>query len=291
MKARFVLGMVLVVLLAGGVWGQRDFSKVEIRSTKLSDTLYMLEGSGGNIAASIGEDGVLIVDDQFAPLADKIKAAIGELGGTTPAFVLNTHHHGDHTGGNAIFGEDAVIVTHDNVRKRLLDRRVDDAPLPKSALPEVTYDQGLSLHFNGETISVVHFPGSHTDGDGVVFFKGSKVVHTGDLFFKDRFPYVDLNSGGKVQGLIRSITKLTEMIPADWKIVPGHGSLATHADLTRYLRMLVITSTIVQDRIAAGQTLEQCQAAGVPEEYADWGGGFINNNRWISILYNSYAKG
>jgi len=250
----------------------------------------MLEGSGGNIGVSVGEDGVLIIDEQFAPLADKIKAALGELGGSDPAFILNTHHHGDHTGGNPVFGETGVIVAHENVRKRLLDRRVDDQPLPRAALPEITYKKGLTVHFNGEALGVVHFPKSHTDGDGVVFFKGSKVVHTGDLFFNKRFPYVDLGSGGNVKGVIGSVKKLLTMIPEDWQIIPGHGSLASSADLRTYLLMLESTSLVVRTGMDEGKTLEECQAAGLPEKWASWGGGFVNTDRWISIIYNSYSK-
>jgi glyoxylase-like metal-dependent hydrolase (beta-lactamase superfamily II) len=216
--------------------------------------------------------------------------AIGKLGGSEPTFVLNTHHHGDHTGGNAAFGEKAVIVAHENVRKRLSESRGNDQPLPKAALPEITYKAGLTVHFNGEAIEVVHFPSSHTDGDGAVFFKDSKVVHTGDLFFNGRFPYVDLGAGGSVQGAIKSITKLTSMIPADWQIIPGHGSNATLDDLKGYLKMLETTTSAVLARVAAGKSLAECQEAGVPAEYADWGAGFISADRWIETIYNSYKE-
>ena len=190
-------------LCRNGICAEGFFRGRDQGHPKLTDRVYMLEGSGGNIGVSVGADGVLIVDDQFAPLADKIRAAIGELGGGDPAFVLNTHYHGDHTGGNAHFGEKGVIVAHRNVRNRLAARRVDDRPLPEAALPEITFDEGLSIHFNGEELRVVHFPKAHTDGDGVVFFTGSNVVHTGDLFFNGRFPYVDLRGGGNVRAISR----------------------------------------------------------------------------------------
>lgn len=288
---RYLIAFVLTLCLSTSTFAQRDFSKVQINPTKLSDTVYMLEGSGGNIGASIGADGVLIIDDQFAPLADKIKQALKDLGGKgAPAFVLNTHHHGDHTGGNPVFGKDAVIIAHQNVRKRLEERRVNDTPLPKAALPEVTYDRGLTVHFNGEAINVVHFKNAHTDGDGVAFFKSSKVVHLGDLFFNGRFPYVDLGSGGSVQGAMQAITKLTTMIPADWKIIPGHGQLADLSDLKTYLAMLRETTSVVKGRMAEGKSLEACQAEGLPDKYDGWGGGFIDQDRWISIIYNSYTE-
>jgi cyclase len=290
MKNTWLICLCAIHLLIGAVSAQRDYSKVQIKPTKLTDRVYMLEGSGGNIGVSIGEDGVLIIDDQFAPLADKIKAALGELGGADPAFILNTHHHGDHTGGNPVFGETGVIVAHENVRKRLLERRVDDKPLPRSAFPEITYKKGLTVHFNGEAIAVVHFPKSHTDGDGVVFFKESNVVHTGDLFFNKRFPYIDLGSGGSVQGVIGSVTKLLTMIPEDWQIIPGHGDLASHTDLNAYLLMLESTSLIVRSSMNEGKTLEECQSAGLPDKWASWGEAYISNDRWISIIYNSYSK-
>jgi cyclase len=290
MRDKLWVGLLAGVVMVGSVYAQRDYSKVEIKATKLADKIYMLDGSGGNIGVSVGEDGVLIIDDQFAPLADKIKAAIGKLGGSEPTFVLNTHHHGDHTGGNAAFGEKAVIVAHENVRKRLSESRRNDQPLPKAALPEITYKDGLTVHFNGEAIRVVHFPSSHTDGDGVVFFKDSKVVHTGDLFFNGRFPYVDLGAGGTVQGAVKSITKLTSMIPADWQIIPGHGSNATLDDLKGYLKMLETTTSAVRASVAAGKSLAECQKAGVPAEYAAWGEGFISADRWIETIYNSYNE-
>ncbi len=280
----------LAVLLAfsGTAFAQRDYSAVEIKATRLTDRVYMLEGSGGNIGVSVGADGVLIVDDQFAPLAGKIRAAIGELGGGDPSFVLNTHHHGDHTGGNAHFGEKGVIVAHRNVRNRLAARRVDDRPLPEAALPEITFDEGLSIHFNGEELRVVHFPNAHTDGDGAVFFTDSNVVHTGDLFFNGRFPYVDLRGGGDVQGYIEAVRSLLKQIPPDARIIPGHGPLAEPADLRAALEMLETCANLVQEAIGGGKTLEEVQAAGVPEKWQSWGQGWMSTDRWLAIVYDSY---
>ncbi len=280
----------LAVLLAvsGTAFAQRDFSAVEINATQLTDRVYMLEGSGGNIGVSVGADGVLIIDDQFAPLAEKIRAAIGELGGGDPTFILNTHYHGDHTGGNAHFGGKGVIVAHRNVRTRLAARRVDDKPLPEAALPEITFNEGLSIHFNGEELGVVHFPNAHTDGDGVVFFTESNVVHTGDLFFNGRFPYVDLGGGGSVQGYIEATRSLLKRIPADAQIIPGHGPLAGREDLKTALDMLEMSADLVQKAIAAGKTLEEIQAAGVPEKWQSWGQGWMSTDRWLAIVCNSY---
>lgn len=278
----------LSLAVSGTAFAQRDFSAVEIKATRLADRVYMLEGSGGNIGVSVGADGVLIVDDQFAPLAGKIRAAIGELGGGDPAFVLNTHYHGDHTGGNAHFGEKGVIVAHRNVRNRLAARLVDDRPLPEVALPEITFDEGLSIHFNGEELRVVHFPKAHTDGDGVVFFTGSNVVHAGDLFFNGSFPYVDLRGGGNVGGYIEAVRSLLKQIPPDARIIPGHGPLAGPDDLRTALEMLETCAALVKEAIAAGRTLEEIQAAGVPEKWRSWGQGWMSTDRWLAIVYNSY---
>ena len=280
--------IVLSLAVSGSAFAQRDLSGVEIKATKLSDHVYMLEGRGGNIGVSVGKNGVLIIDDQFAPLAEKIRAVIGELGGANPTFILNTHHHGDHTGGNASFGKEGVIVAHRNVRNRLAAKRVDDKPLPEAALPEITFDEGLSIHFNGEELRVVHFPNAHTDGDGVVFFTESNVVHTGDLFFNGRFPYVDLRSGGSVQGYTEAVRSLLKQIPPDAEIIPGHGPLAGPDDLRTSLEMLEMTVDLVRQAIGAGKTLEEIQTAGVPEKWQSWGEGWMSTDRWLFIVYNSY---
>jgi len=219
---------------------QDDFSKVQIKATKISGNVYMLEGSGGNIGVSVGEDGILIVDDQFAPLADKIRAALKTLGEGKLKFILNTHWHGDHTGGNAQFGRDAPIIAHDNVRKRLSTEQRSEIfknttpASPKDALPVITFDQSLSVHFNGEEIKVIHFPHGHTDGDSVIFFTTSNVVHMGDDFFSGRFPFVDLDSGGSVEGLTKNIAEIIPKLPAGVKLIPGHGPISTVDDLKSY---------------------------------------------------------
>ena len=275
------------LVVFGSAGAQRDFSQVQIEPIEVADGIYMLQGRGGNIGLSIGEDGALIIDDQFAPLAARIQAVIRKLGGSAPVFILNTHHHGDHTGGNAIFGDRGVIVAHENVRLRLLARRVNDHPLPQSALPEITYRQGLSIHFNQDELRVVHFPQAHTDGDGVVFFTKSNVVHMGDLFFNGRFPYIDLGSGGSVAGYTDAVRTLEQQIPSDARIIPGHGALATHADLKRFLRMLEESTALVRAGIEAGKSLEEIQGGGVPNEWASWGQGFVDEDRWLSIVYES----
>jgi len=272
---------------------QPDWSKVQIKSTKIAGNVYMLEGAGGNIGVSVGADGILIVDDQFAPLADKIRASLKTLGQGKLRFILNTHWHGDHTGSNAAFGPEATIVAHDNVRKRMSSEQRSEffksttPASPKEALPVITFDQSLTVHFNGEEIRAIHFPNGHTDGDSVIFFTSSKVVHLGDDFFAGRFPFVDLESGGSVEGLTKNIGELITKIPPDAKLIPGHGPISTLDDLKAYHRMLVETTAIVRDKIAANKTLDQIKSEGLPAEWNSWGAGFIKTDLWLELVYRS----
>jgi len=288
-----ILLPVVLLLFAISVSAQTDFSKVVIKATKISGNVYMLEGSGGNIGVSVGPDGILIVDDQFAPLADKIRAALKQLGEGKLRFILNTHWHGDHTGGNVVFGPEAPIIAHDNVRKRLATEQKSEffkrttPASPKEALPVITFDQSLSVYFNGEEIRAIHFPHGHTDGDSVIFFTNSNVVHLGDDFFAGRFPFVDLESGGSVEGLIKNIGELITKIPATAKLIPGHGPISTLDDLKSYHRMLVQTTEIVRQKIAAGKTLDQIKSEGLPDEWKPWGTGFIKTDLWVETIYKS----
>jgi cyclase len=284
----FVFAVVLLAfsLSASPTFAQQDFSKVQIKATHVAGNVHMLEGSGGNIGVSVGADGLLIIDDQFAPLADKIRAALKELNQGKLKFILNTHWHGDHTGGNASFGPEAPIVAHTNVRKRLAGR----PNMPKEALPVVTFDQSLSLHFNGEEIRVMHYPSGHTDGDSIIFFTTSNVVHMGDDFFAGRFPFVDLASGGSVEGLTKNIQDVIAKLPANVKIIPGHGPISSLDDLKQYHQMLVESTEIVRKQKDAGKDVKQIQEQGLPEKYKDWGGGFVNANRWLETIFNSLSQ-
>jgi glyoxylase-like metal-dependent hydrolase (beta-lactamase superfamily II) len=272
----------------------RDFSKVEIKATKVAGNIYMLEGAGGNIGASVGKDGILIVDDQFAPLAEKIRAALKTLNDGKLAFILNTHWHGDHTGSNEALGREGTIIAQENVRKRLSTDQVvfgEKTPAsPPQALPVITFDHSLSVHFNGEEIKAIHFPHGHTDGDSIIFFTGSNVVHMGDDFFVGRFPFVDLASGGSVQGLIQNVETALGQIPDDAKIIPGHGALSNKAELKTFLGMLKETTGIVQKGIAAGKDVKAIQAEGLPEQWKEWGSGFIKTDMWLQIVYDSLTS-
>jgi cyclase len=286
LAATFVMYAVPVPAMAQ----QQDFSKVEMKVIPVSGNIYMLMGAGGNIGVSAGPDGVLIVDDQYAPLADKIREALKGINPGKLRFVINTHFHGDHTGGNPTFGTDSTIIAHDNVRKRLEAGSVimgnKTEPMTGPGLPVITYADSASVHFNGEEIKARHFPHSHTDGDSIIFFTKSNVVHMGDDFFNGLFPFVDTDSGGSVQGLIDAVAKVLAEVPADVKIIPGHGPLSDVAGLKKFHRMLVETLAVVRKGKAAGKTLEQLQAAGLPDEWKSWSS-FIDTKGWIGTLYKS----
>jgi cyclase len=273
-----------------------DFEKVEIKVIPVAGSVYMLEGAGGNIGISAGADGVLMVDDQFAPLAPKIRQAIAGIAKDKPgvAFLLNTHYHFDHTGGNPDFGQEARIVAHANVRKRLSTtqtiRGQTFEALPAVGQPVITFDDSLSIHFNGEEVKVMHVPRGHTDGDSIIFFTGSKVIHMGDQFFHGKFPFIDLEGGGDVESYVANIARVLEMAPADAKVIPGHGPLATVEDLRAFHRTLAETVEIVRKHMAAGKTLAQIQAAGLPDKFKSWGDGFIDTKSWLATIHASLSR-
>jgi len=285
----------LVALLATSVCAAafaQDYSKVEIRTTKLSDTVYMLQGAGGNIGVSAGEDTVFIVDDQFAPLTPKIAAAVAKISPKPVQFVLNTHWHGDHTGGNENLGKaGAIIVAHENVRKRLsTDQFVDlikskEKPLAKVGLPVVTFTTGLSFHLNGEEIRVVHAPRAHTDGDAIVHFDGSDVVHMGDILWNGLYPFIDYSSGGSISGVIAACDRVLAMTTDKTKLIPGHGPLATRADLQAYRDMLVAISSRVRKGLNEGKTDEEIAKLGLSKEFDDkYGKGYLNGEKFVGSI-------
>jgi glyoxylase-like metal-dependent hydrolase (beta-lactamase superfamily II) len=267
--------------------------EITVKTVKITDRIYMLQGRGGNIGVSAGEDGILIVDDDYAQVSAKLAEALKTLGSEKPRFILNTHWHGDHTEGNKFFGRDSLIIAHANVRKRLTVESIifgqKFQPYPKFALPVLTFDQSVSVHFNDEEIIAVHYPNGHTDGDSVIFFTKTNVVHLGDHFFRERFPFVDLESGGSVQGLTKNIGDIIAKVPPDVKIIPGHGALSTLADLKTYHQMLIETTSIVQKGVQSGKTLEVIKKDGMPEKYKSWGTGFIKTEPWIETIYKSLS--
>ena len=294
MRQVWMIGAVLSAALSGVAVGQQDFSKVEIKAIKAAGTVYMLEGSGGNLGVSVGADGLLLIDDQYLPLADMIKVALGKLSKGKLAFVLNTHWHGDHVGGNQAFGKEATIIAQTNVRRRvtnpqtLFDRKIE--PLPKEGWPVITFDDSLSIHFNDEEIRAIHLPHGHTDGDTVVFFMGSNVIHMGDDLFNGMFPFVDLDHGGDVVNLAHNVQAVIDLAKPDVKIIPGHGPLANLDDLKTFHRMLIETTQAVRDAMEAGKSLDEIKKAGVPDQWKSWGNGFIKTDRWIETVHRSLSR-
>jgi cyclase len=262
---------------------QDRWADAKITSQPVSGSVHMLEGMGGNIGVSAGPEGILIIDDQYAPLAEKIATAIGDISKQPIKYIVNTHYHGDHTGSNAYFAEvkGSTIFAHDNVRKRLADKEEHT----HAELPVVTYQQGMTFHFNGDTINVMYMPAGHTDSDSVVWFEEANVLHPGDLFFEGRFPYIDLDGGGTVTGYINNVTKLIGMLKEDTKIIPGHGKLATKADYQKALDMLVDTAAMVKSMKAEGISLDDAVKQGLGEKYTAWAWNFITEEKWISTLY------
>ena len=294
-----VTGMALVFGPAAVAAQDQDFSKVQIKVTKVSGNIYMLEGAGGNIAASIGEDGIVIVDDQYAPLAEKIQAALKNLGITDKPvrFVINTHYHGDHTGGNEPFANTgSTVIAQDNVRKRLESGgtagnggsiKMDVKPASKATLPIITFEHDVTVHLNGEDIRALHFPAGHTDGDSIIFFPKNNVVHMGDDFVRYGFPFIDVASGGSVQGMIDAVEKASAQLPADVKVIPGHGALSNLDDVRAFVKMLKETSAVVQKALDQHKTLEQMKQEKILAPWEKFSGGFINSDAFIETLYNS----
>ena len=273
---------------------QQKWDEVEVRVHPVAGNIYMLTGSGGNIGVSVGEDGVLIVDDQYAPLADKIKAALRSLHSSPPKFVLNTHFHGDHVGGNPIFGLEATIVAHTKVRQRISvpqhrgDRTIP--PMVKDGWPVITFQEEISIHFNGEEIRLVHIPEGHTDNDSFNYFTKNDVVHMGDTFFNGRFPFVDLGSGGTVAGLLRNIKSVLTLISSDTQIIPGHGPLGDRAALQAHYEMLLETTRAVRKMMAEDKTLAQIKLVGLAEKWKGLASDLVSEERWIETIYNSYGS-
>ena len=297
MRNKLVLAAALLALATFSAAAQQDFSKVEVKAEKITDGLWMLTGAGGNIGVSAGPDGVFLVDDQYAPLTDKIKAAIATISDKPVRFVLNTHWHGDHVGGNENLGKaGAVLVAHENVRKRMSKEqfiKLFNRTVPASAaaaLPLVTFAESLSFHLNGEDIDAIHVPPAHTDGDVVVFLHKANVIHVGDLVFNGMYPVVDLSSGGSVDGMIGAADRILAAGDAATKIIPGHGPLAMKADVKAFRDMLAASRDAIQPLVKAGKTLDQVKAA-KPTAALDekWGKGFIKPEVWTTVVYFSYG--
>ncbi len=288
-----LLVTLLVVMICISIANaQSRFDDVVIKTNKVTENIYMLEGSGGNIGVFVGDDGVFMIDDQYAPLSEKIKAAIAELSDKPVKYLVNTHWHGDHAGGNENFGKDgATIIAHENVRKRLSTDQHSKAfnrttpAAPSVAWPVITFAEDMNLHINGQQVMLIHVHYAHTDGDTFVWFPDSNVLHMGDCFFKDRFPYIDLGSGGSVSGALRAIEAAMMLTDADTQIIPGHGTMAAKSDLLSYYQMLSTMYDRVKKEMVAGKSVDEIKSAGLTDDYAEWGTGFINEERIIDIIW------
>lgn len=295
--AKSALPACLAVLLSAA-WAQEDLSKVEIQTEKLSDTTYIMVGAGGNLGVSIGEDAVFVIDDQFAPLTPKIEAAIAKLTAKPVRFVLNTHWHFDHTGGNVNLGRaGALIVAHDNVRKRMsaegfiefLGMRT--RPEPKVALPVVTFSTDTTFHLNGDEVYVFHVPRAHTDGDSIIHFRKSNVIHMGDIFFNKLYPFIDTSSGGTLDGVIAAVDRALAVSNDSTKFIPGHGPLAGKAELAAYRNMLATIGARIKAQIGQGMKMEDAIAARPTADFDDaWGKGFLPPARFVEMLWKNLQK-
>ena len=277
-----------------------DLSKVEYRSEKLGDNLFALFGGGGNIAVLTGPDGALVVDSDLVELSPKLRAALTMVSEKPARFLINTHFHFDHAGGNATLGRGGtVIVAHDNVRKHLMTRQVVDVgvtkiitePTPPEGLPVVTFSDGVKFHVNGETVAVNHVANAHTDSDAFVFLEKANVLHTGDLFMSLGYPFVDGGNGGTLDGLIAAHARALALCNDQTRVIPGHGALVGKAELQAYHDMLVVVRKRVSDLVRKGRTLEQVQAATPTKEYDErWGKGFVNSQVFVQRIFIEQSR-
>jgi glyoxylase-like metal-dependent hydrolase (beta-lactamase superfamily II) len=288
---------ILACFMAGYCLAQgQDFSKVQIKVSKVGGNVYMLQGAGGNIGASVGDDGIVVVDDQYAPLAEKIQEALKGITDKPVRFIINTHYHGDHTGGNEFFQKQAPIIAHDNVRKRLEtggqagnggSMHMDQKAQPIGGLPILTFDHDVTVHLNGEDIRALHVPAGHTDGDSVIYFLKSNVVHMGDDFVTYGFPFIDVNSGGSIDGMIAGVEAAIAQLPADVKIIPGHGPVSNLDDVHSYVKMLKETRAAVQAALDKKMTLDQMKEKKILDPWKKYSGDFVNEDVFLETLYNS----
>lgn len=287
--------MFLIAVVPTISFAQRDWEAIEIKTTNIKENISYLEGSGGNIGVLHGEDGIMIVDDQFAELSEKIKAALSALSDSDLKFIVNTHYHGDHVGGNENLSKDgATIVAHQMVRERLgesfynaiMDREVEAKP--STYWPTITFTEEIKFYLNGEEVQVIHVPNAHTDGDALIYFKTSNVLHGGDAFVRYGYPYIDVAAGGSINGLIAAQEKILEVADEETIIIPGHGGLSSIEDVKELKQMLEGTRNIIKDLKAEGKTLDECLTAQPFSEYHEkWSGSFITSDLFVRLVYES----
>ena len=295
MKSLFALAAALFSV--GAPAQTPNFDAVQIKTIKVAQNIYVLEGQGGNIGVSVGDDGVLLIDDQFAPLTAKHQEAIKGITDKPVRFLINTHYHWDHVGGNENWGKAGVlIVAHDNVYKRMSGRQVvqllkqDIQPYPKAALPVMTYNDRVTYHINGDELTAYKVPRSHTDGDSMVRFRNANVVHTGDVFAGGRYPFIDVeNNVGSAKGIVQAMDELIPTLDDFTKVIPGHGPVSTKKDVIAYRKMINTVATRVEAMVKKGKTLEQVIAAKPLREYdAEWGK-FRKTDEFVGMVYYSFV--
>lgn len=292
--------ILISALLSAPAFAQPDrFAKVEIKTTQLSQNIYMLEGEGGNIGVSAGDDGVFLIDDQFAPLTARILAAVKAISDKPVRFVINTHWHFDHTGGNENLGKaGVVIVAQDNVRKRLSTKTAIDffkssyGPSPAAALPVISFNDTVTFHLNGDDATAIHVKNAHTDGDAIIHFRNANIVHMGDTYFNGLYPFIDVGTLGSVKGMIAAADRVLGMSDDLTKIIPGHGPLSNKRELKAYRDMLAAVYAKISAMAKAKKTLAQVIAAKPTSAYdAAWGNGFLKPEQFVEIVYTSAVKG
>ena len=292
---RAASALLALLLASAPAQAQEDnFAAVQIKTQQVAEGIYMLTGEGGNIGVSVGADGVFMIDDQFAPLSEKIKAAVAALSDQPIRFLINTHWHYDHTGGNELFAADGVIiVAHHNVRKRMaVDTEIAAfgsliPASPKAALPVLTFNDNLTLHLNGDEARVIHYKNSHTDGDSLIHFVNANVIHTGDLWFNGVYPFVDISSGGTVSGALKTVKSILALVDDNTRIIPGHGPLGDKQALRDYLAMLETVSGRMAKLIAAGKSIDEIVALKPNADYDEaWGKDLLKPDMFLRILYD-----
>ncbi|MBT8233477.1 MAG: MBL fold metallo-hydrolase [Saprospiraceae bacterium] len=289
-----IITIIFALFLSASLYCQ-NWDEIDIKPIKVTDNIYMLTGGGGNIGLCVGEDGIVMIDDQFAPLSEKINATLREISDQEIKYLINTHWHGDHTGGNENFANDgATIVAHDNVHKRLSTEQIrpfgrTTPASPEAAWPQLTFDERMTIHFNGQSIHLIHIHNAHTDGDAFVYFPEDNVLHMGDCFFKDRFPYIDRDMGGSPDGAIKAVELALMIADGETQIIPGHGSLANKDDLLRYHTMLITMRDRIKKVIKENVSEEDLDFDSLTQDYETWGGGFINNEKMVKTFFSAYT--
>ena len=292
---RIASSVALLLALPSLAFAQMDWDNVEIKTTELAPGVYALEGVGGRMGVSVGADGIFLIDDDFGQLNDKIDAALAQLSDNPVVFVLNTHWHGDHTGGNEEFAKDGVwLMAHHNVRTRVSTEQYrsvfdrTDPAKPEIAWPDMTFDSEMRLHINDHEIYVFHAENAHTDGDAIVHFENRNVIHCGDVFWNGNYPYIDVDSGGNARGMLRAANRILLLTDGSTKVVPGHGPIGNREDLRAFRDMLQTAISRIEALVAQGLTLQQINDQKPMADYDDaWGGGFIDPKRFVQLVYLS----